>query len=170
MKKLTEWLHLTERTKLIVNVAAAAALLLAAMLVPLAFRTEEPAVETTDAPRRAEIFQRYLAGDDSVAVERIETPEAELTAACETRMHTLAARCIDDREAELDGMYKGAWRLPMCETQEAPYTNPFGFSVQQLLEREEREYQKSQSPSYKRDKEIMEKFAKRRKMKKKGGA
>lgn len=79
-------------------------------------------------------------------------------------------KIIRIREAELDGMYKGAWRLPLCETQEAPYTNPFGFSVQQLLEREEREYQKSQSPSYKRDKEIMEKFAKRRKMKKKGGA
>lgn len=111
MKKLTEWLHLTERTKLIVNVAAAAALLLAAMLVPLAFRTEEPAVETTDAPRRAEIFQRYLAGDDSVAVERIETPEAELTAACETRMHTLAARCIDDREAELGGPYSSEYTV-----------------------------------------------------------
>ena len=50
---------------------------------------------------------------------------------------------------------------------EQAYSNPYGMSVEQLLEREEREQQKSQSPAYKRDKEIMEKFAKRKKNKKK---
>ena len=71
------------------------------------------------------------------------------------------------REAELSEQYKGVWRLPLCGVSEQAYSNPYGMSVEQLLEREEREQQKSQSPAYKRDKEIMEKFAKRKKNKRK---
>lgn len=110
MKKLTDALHLTERTKLILSVAVAAALLLAAMLVPLAFRTEESAApETGSGAGRTELFQRYLAGNtDGLSVEALEAPD-ELAAACETRMHTIAARCIDDREAALDGPYSSEY-------------------------------------------------------------
>lgn len=112
MKRLTEALHLTERAKLVTSVALAAALLLAAMLVPLAFRTDAPAAaEPGTGDGRAALFQRYFSGDTDVSAERIETPDAELTAACETRMHTLAARCIDDREVSLDGPYSSEFTL-----------------------------------------------------------
>ena len=71
------------------------------------------------------------------------------------------------REAELSAMYKGTWRLPLCGVTEQEYTNPFGMTVEQLLEKEEREMQKIHSPAYKRDREIMEKFAKRKRNRRK---
>lgn len=111
MKKLTDSLHLTERTKLTVSVALAAALLLAAMLVPLAFRTEaaEPEVSATHC---AALVQRYLAGEtDGLSVQRLNAPDAALAAGCETRMHTFAARCIDDREVDLTGPYSSEYTV-----------------------------------------------------------
>lgn len=112
MKKLTNSLQLTERTKLIVSVAAAAALLLAAMLVPLAFRTETAAEPETGETHGAALVQRYLAGEtDGLSVQRLDAPDAALTAGCETRMHTFAARCIDDREVDLNGPYSSEYTV-----------------------------------------------------------
>lgn len=71
------------------------------------------------------------------------------------------------REAELDQLYKGTWRLPLCKNVHETYHNPKGMTVQKYLEKKEMEEYRPQSDSYKKDLELAQKFAKKREYMKK---
>ena len=103
MKKLLERLKLNnDRTKLFVGLSATLLVLIAAMLLPLAFRT---APGGTDAPapmtleERAQMFAEYWtlgAEAGGFTVEKPDPVPKKMRETCETVMRTLIARCIDD--------------------------------------------------------------------------
>lgn len=62
------------------------------------------------------------------------------------------------RESELFELYKGQWMLPVCGMTTENHPNPVGMSVKEFLEKKERDKSKMST----RDKEIAERFAKRR--------
>ena len=107
MKKLLERLKLNnDRTKLFVGLGATLLVLIAAMLLPLAFRT---APGGTDAPApmtlegRALMFARYWTPGDAESGFTVEKPDPvpkKLRDTCETVMRTLIARSIDDQGLE----------------------------------------------------------------------
>lgn len=91
---------------------ACLALLIVAMLLPLAFRAPagEPAAGKLTLDEKTAIFVDwwYDDGEMDVSVEHVESDEDDAAGFCEERMEELAARCIDDRgfrmeEAEVFG-------------------------------------------------------------------
>ena len=99
MEKLLERLHLnSERSKLLVWLGAAALVLIAAMLLPLAFRTlpagdDAPAALTLE--QRSQMFARYWnegAEAGGFTVEKPDPVPRKMKETCETVMRTLVAR------------------------------------------------------------------------------
>lgn len=93
----------SERTKLLVSIGAVALVVIAAMLLPLAFRTapagELPAGELT-LERRTQMFAAYWTEGAEAAGFTVTKPDPvprQMRERCETVMHTLVARSIDDR-------------------------------------------------------------------------
>ena len=103
MKKLLERLQVrSERAKLLVSVCAVGAVVVAAMLLPLAFRrapaTVEPAAEMTLEERMRMFADYWTLGAEACGftVERPEPLPERMKTTCETVMHTLIARCVED--------------------------------------------------------------------------
>ena len=107
MKKLFERLHLgSERTKLLVSVLAVTLVILAAMLLPLAFRTApngaEPKRELS-LEERTQMFAAYWSQGAEAAGFTVTKPDPvprQMRERCETVMATLVARSIDDQGLE----------------------------------------------------------------------
>ena len=107
MKKLLERLNLrSENTKLLVSVGAVALVLIAAMLLPLAFRSE-PAAETPAAAMTLEdrtgFFADYWtrgAEEGGYTVEKPDPVPRKMKETCETVMRTIIARSINDQALE----------------------------------------------------------------------
>lgn len=86
---------------------ACAAGLIAALLLPLAFRAvpeEEKAEETFTLDEKAALFAAwwYDGGEPGLEVEHIEADESAAARFCEERMEELIARCIDDAAFRLE--------------------------------------------------------------------
>lgn len=91
-----------ERKKLWATGLACAAGLIAALLLPLAFRASpagKKPEETLTLDERAALFAAwwYDGGGTDIEVEHIEPEENDAAGFCEERMEELIARCIDDR-------------------------------------------------------------------------
>jgi hypothetical protein len=107
VKKLLERLRAdTERTKLIASVAGVVAVVLLAMLLPLAFRGDPagaaPAAEMT-LEQRVRLFADYWNYGAEAAGLTVAKPDpvpSRMKETCETVMRTLIARSIDDRGLE----------------------------------------------------------------------
>ncbi len=101
MKKLLERLR-TDRAKLLLSVAGVALALLAAMLLPLAFRTDP---QTPDAPAaltletRTQLFADYWNATEpsDFTVEKPDPVPRRMKETCETVMRTLVARFVNDK-------------------------------------------------------------------------
>ena len=104
MKKLFERLHLgSERAKLLVSVLAVTLVILAAMLLPLAFRTApngaEPKRELS-LEERTQMFADYWSQGAEAAGFTVTKPDPvprQMRERCEAVMATLIARGINDR-------------------------------------------------------------------------
>lgn len=100
MKKLLDRFHWDDRAKLIAAAAATGAILLLAMLLPLAFRRSAPPAAAPADPaleRRVALFTEYWGAgedDDPVRVEHLEPADA---APWEARFQELVSVWIDDR-------------------------------------------------------------------------
>ncbi len=107
MKKLLERLRAGgERTQLLLSVAGVAVVVIAAMLLPLAFRAsgggDAPAEEMT-LEERTQLFSLYWnrgAEDNGLTVTKPDPVPRRMKDTCETVMHTLIARSIDDQGLE----------------------------------------------------------------------
>ena len=107
MKKLLERLQAGgERTKLLLSIGAVVLVLIAAMLLPLAFRTapggEEPAAALT-LEERTRMFADYWTLGAEAAGFNVTKPDPvprKMKETCETVMRTLIARSIDDQGLE----------------------------------------------------------------------
>ena len=103
MKKLRDFLQMDDRLRLIVSAATVGVVLIAAMLVPLAFRMNEagPEQNTGNTPAsRAAVFAAYwndAPGGENIRVEKPGDVPEKQTEFCETVMQTLTARCISDQ-------------------------------------------------------------------------
>lgn len=100
LKKLRS--PLDERKKLVTTGLVCAAGLIAALLLPLAFRAptgENRAAGTLTLDEKTAIFVDwwYDGGELDVEVEHVEPEEDDAAGFCAERMEELAARCIDDR-------------------------------------------------------------------------
>ena len=101
LKKLLERVH-TDRAKLLLSVAGVVLVILAAMLLPLAFRTDP---ETPDAPdtltleARTQLFADYWNASDpsGFTVEKPDPVPRRMKETCETVMRTLVARFVADQ-------------------------------------------------------------------------
>jgi hypothetical protein len=93
----------SERTATFIWLGAAAAVLIAAMLVPLAFRTSPAGEAPTEAltlEERTLMFADYWnrgAEDGGYTVEKPDPVPRKMRETCETVMRTLIARSIDDQ-------------------------------------------------------------------------
>ena len=104
MKKLLERLRAGgERTQLLLSVAGVAVVVIAAMLLPLAFRAsgggDAPTEEMT-LEERTQLFSLYWnrgAEDNGLTVTKPDPVPRRMKDTCETVMHTLIARSIDDQ-------------------------------------------------------------------------
>ena len=104
MKKLLERLRAGgERTQLLLSVAGVAVVVIAAMLLPLAFRGngggDAPNAEMT-LEERTQLFSLYWnrgAEDNGLTVTKPDPVPRRMKDTCETVMHTLIARSIDDQ-------------------------------------------------------------------------
>ena len=107
MKKLLERLRAGgERTQLLLSVAGVAVVVIAAMLLPLAFRGngggDAPNAEMT-LEERTQLFSLYWnrgAEDNGLTVTKPDPVPRRMKDTCETVMHTLIARSIDDQGLE----------------------------------------------------------------------
>ena len=107
MKKLLERLRAGgERTQLLLSVAGIAVVVIAAMLLPLAFRGngggDAPKAEMTLA-ERTQLFSLYWnqgAENNGLTVTKPDPVPRKMKETCETVMHTLIARSIDDQGLE----------------------------------------------------------------------
>ena len=103
MKKLTELLHPDERMRLIYSISAVGAILLIAMLLPLAFRSDPEALpeQSGAVTDKAALFAQFWndAGE-GVSAEKQESVSAERSRFCEQFMRDLIGRCIDDAGLE----------------------------------------------------------------------
>ena len=104
MKKIREMLPLNDRMKLIVSASAVGLLLIAAMLIPLAFRTSPSAESAADGvsaeESRANLFAEYWnsGGEaEGITVEKPDSVSEVRKAASEKVFRELADRCINDR-------------------------------------------------------------------------
>ena len=95
-----------ERTKLFLSVGAVAAVVIAAMLLPLAFRAApagEPPEEALTLEERTRMFADYWTLGAEAAGFTVTKPDPvprQMRERCETVMATLIARSIDDRGLE----------------------------------------------------------------------
>jgi hypothetical protein len=103
-KKLPERLRLnSERAKLLVSIGAVALVVLAAMLLPLAFRAapggEAPAAPLTLAERTGMFADYWTEGAEAAGftVTKPDPVPRQMKERCETVMATLVARSIDDK-------------------------------------------------------------------------
>ena len=104
MKKLLERLRAGgERTQLLLSVAGVAVVVIAALLLPRAFRAsgggDAPAEEMT-LEERTQLFSLYWnrgAEDNGLTVTKPDPVPRRMKDTCETVMHTLIARSIDDQ-------------------------------------------------------------------------
>ena len=103
LKRIRELFPLNDRTKLLVSICAAGAVLLTAMLLPLAFRTA-PETGTTEQPAsvrdRFSLFAEYWQRgpeESALSISRPEKLDDRTKTDCEERMRKLAERCVDDR-------------------------------------------------------------------------
>lgn len=92
-----------ERSKFVFYTIAVGVLLVAAILVPLAFRSEPKETETVPATleEKALLFSNYWEHgpeECGLGVVKIENPSRTMKDSCETRMRTMMARAIDDQE------------------------------------------------------------------------
>ena len=71
-------------------------------------------------------------------------------------------KILQIREAELNSLYQGGWRLPLCKNTHESYSNPTGMTVQGLLEKVEQENYKPHTHAIQKDMELAQKFAKKR--------
>ena len=107
MKKLLERLRAGgERTQLLLSVAGVAVVVITAMLLPLAFRGsgggDAPNAEMT-LEERTQLFSLYWnrgAEDNDLTVTKPDPVPRKMKDTCETVMHTLIARSIDDQGLE----------------------------------------------------------------------
>jgi len=107
VKKLIERLHLdSERSKLLISIGAVALVIIAAMLLPLTFRTA-PEGEEPDAglslEERTRMFADYWtlgAEAGGFTVTKPDPVPRRMKETCETVMRTLIARSIDDKALE----------------------------------------------------------------------
>jgi len=104
VKKLLERFHLkSDRAKLLLSFCGAALVLIAAMLLPLGFRTapgtdRDPAAMTLE--ERTRMFADYWTGGAEAGGYLVEKPDPvprKMRETCETVARTLIARAIDDR-------------------------------------------------------------------------
>ncbi len=103
MKKLLERLQShSDRAKLLGSIALVVLVLVAAMLLPLSFRSE-PGAEEPPAPltleERAQMFADYRTGaaGTEFSVEKPDPVPQRMQQTCETVMRTLIARAINDQ-------------------------------------------------------------------------
>lgn len=104
---MPEWLRKIrwdEKSRLIAVACVCALLLVAAALLPLAFRTSDgealPAPQSggMTAKERAAIFVNYwYYNAEGLSVECPDAPDRSTAALCDARMEELIARCIDDQ-------------------------------------------------------------------------
>ncbi|MBR1659937.1 MAG: hypothetical protein IJ705_06430 [Oscillospiraceae bacterium] len=93
---------LTERGRFIALAGSCAALLLVALLLPLAFRrAPEPAPagenEDPDQAAKAAVFVDYwYDGGDPVTIEKLDHPASRTVSFCQKRMDALVGRYIND--------------------------------------------------------------------------
>jgi hypothetical protein len=108
LKKIRDLFPLNDRTKLLVSICAAGAVLLAAMLLPLAFRSrvgtapEEPGAERD----RFALFADYwLRGpeESALGVSHPDKLREGTKTACEERMRMLVERCAEDHALNYTG-------------------------------------------------------------------
>lgn len=102
MKKIRELFPLNDRARLIISACTVAAVLVAAMLVPLAFRSAENSTEQREdavSAGKAAMFAAYwneAPGMENIRAEKPESVSEKQDTFCETVMQTLTARCIND--------------------------------------------------------------------------
>lgn len=91
---------MTEKLRTIIAASLTAAILVAAALVPLAFRDRAETVEKTglDAGERAALFAEYWSGNGDVKSERIEKPSKSSVEACEKLMDDFVEKYTLDEE------------------------------------------------------------------------
>ena len=104
MKKLLERLRLkSDRAKLLFSFCGTALVLIAAMLLPLGFRTSPGAERTASAmtlEERTQMFADYWTNGAEAGGYLVEKPDPvprKMKETCETVARTLIARAIDDR-------------------------------------------------------------------------
>ena len=104
MKKLLERLQLrSDRTKLLISVCATVLVVIAAMLLPLAFRAEpgeEDVTAVMTLEERAQMFAEYWtlgAEAGGFTVEKPDPVPKKMKETCETVIRTIIARSIDDQ-------------------------------------------------------------------------
>lgn len=93
---------MTDKLRTIICASLTAAVLVAAMLLPLAFRTggeQEPA-GAFGFSQRAALFADYWSGDGETEAEPIEKPAKRDVEACRLRMQELVERYTLDRRLE----------------------------------------------------------------------
>ena len=107
MKKLIERLQTnSDRTKLLISICAVGLVLVAAMLLPLAFRTEPgsvPEKSEMTLEDRTLMFTEYWtrgAEESGFTVEKPDPVPRRMKETCETVMRTVIARSIDDHALE----------------------------------------------------------------------
>ncbi len=103
MKKLLErFASGGDRAKMYVSICAAALVVVAAMLIPLAFRTNpggEDAPAALSLEERSQMFADYWtagAEEGGFTVEKPDPVPRKMKETCETVMRTIIARSIDD--------------------------------------------------------------------------
>ena len=103
MNKTTERSPLGERTKMLISAGVTGALLLLALLLPLAFRTSsappEPAAGERAGEARAQLFAAWWfpeEGAEGPETEKLDAPGEATIRFCGERMRTLVAACLPD--------------------------------------------------------------------------
>ena len=92
----------TDRAKLLLSVAGVVLVILAAMLLPLAFRTDPETPDTPDTltlEARTQLFADYWSATEpsGFTVEKPDPVPRRMKETCETVMRTLIARFVDDQ-------------------------------------------------------------------------
>lgn len=87
-----------ERTRLIISAAAAAVFLVAALLIPLAFRGGRQEVQTDARGARAELFAAYWSGErEGLEVLGGESIAKKYAPDCEERINAIISDCTFDK-------------------------------------------------------------------------
>ena len=108
MKKIRELFPWDDRTRLMFSAAAVGVILLAAILLPLAFRTDGrgAAGQNQSKTDKFSLFAGYWERgpeECGFSISRPESLSEETKERCETVMRTLMARCINDQALDYAG-------------------------------------------------------------------